>query len=360
MQKPFYDPSKSYEFNYKYGPFGGFKIQSSKCKKVSTQIKKLEPKFDLFGHKLYLPFGIPAGPLINSNFVAAGFKNNFDVCVYKTVRTKEYPCHKAPNILAVHVKNLKPDRKSALIADTNYSQPLSITNSFGVPSTSPKIWQHDMQNAVKSAQKGQVLIGSFQGTTNESGSINDYINDFVLASQLVKETGAQILEANLSCPNEGGSNLLCFDTKKTTQIVKEIKKAIGKNTPLIIKMAYFENDNKLEEFVNSVAEYIDGISAINTIPAKIINSEHEQALPGFGRSKSGVCGSAISWAGLKMVDRLLKIRKKNKYDYKIIGVGGVTNKDDYYSYINKGADVVMSATGAMWNTDLANMIERKK
>lgn len=354
MQKPFYNPNKSYEENYQKGPFGGLQGLD-------------KPQYELFGHKLFLPFGIPAGPLVNSNFVAAAFKKNFDVCVYKTVRTREYPCHPKPNVLAVHVKNLSTNRKSPLIADSNYTQPLSITNSFGVPSTNPKIWQEDMTRALGTAGHGQVMIGSFQGTSDGSGLVSQYIDDFVLVAQLVKETGTPILEANLSCPNEGTAHLLCFDTGRTALIAKKIKLAIGKNTPLILKLAYFEKDTnggdtKLEEFVKTVGKYVDGFSAINTIPATIVNKKKQQALPGEGRARSGVCGSAITWAGLDMVSRLQKIRLKLKMDFTIVGVGGVTNPKEFRRYQKQGADIVMSATGAMWNTNLANEIweERQK
>jgi len=38
------------------------------------------------------------------------------------------------------------------------------------------------------------------------------------------------------------------------------------------------------------------------------------------------------------------------------GVGGIVNTKDFNQYKNKGADVMMSATGAMWNPELAQEI----
>lgn len=358
LKKPFYDPNKSYGFNYKHGPFGGFQNLNKieKIKRLDKNGKLLEPKHELFGNKIYLPFGIPAGPLVNAKFVSAAFKKGFDVCVYKTVRTREYPCHKHPSVLAVHLDKLESNRKKTLIADNKYTQPLSITNSFGVPCTLPKIWQKDIKLAVESAGVGQVMIGSFQGTTDSSGSVEAYVKDFVLAAKMVKETGAKILEANLSCPNEGTSNVLCFDTKRTKIIASEIKKEIGK-TPLILKLAYFDDDKKLENFVEELGLIVDGFSAINTISAEIVDKNGNQALPGIGRKQSGVCGSAITWAGLEMVEKLVHLRKKLKMDYVIIGVGGITTPLGYYKYKKNGADVMMSATGAMWDTDLAKKLE---
>ncbi|NCN45818.1 MAG: dihydroorotate oxidase [Candidatus Pacebacteria bacterium CG10_big_fil_rev_8_21_14_0_10_36_11] len=351
MQQPFYNPEVSYEENYKKGPFGSFANND-------VIVRTNKPQFDFFGHKLFLPFGIPAGPLLNANFITAAFRKGFDLCVYKTVRTNEYPCHPWPNVLAVHEEKLEINRTFPVVADSSYVEPLSITNSFGVPSANPKIWQQDMAKAVKNTGIGQLMIGSFQGTSDGSGNVDAYIKDFVRAAELVKETGTKVLEANLSCPNEGTAHLLCFDIERTLKIAQEIKKAIG-DTPLILKLAYFDDDNLLESFVKKLGPVVDGFSAINTIAAAIVDKDGKQALPGKGRERSGVCGRAITWAGLDMVSRLIALRKKLQLKYVVIGVGGVTKTNDYFAYRKNGADAVMSATGAMWHQDLAAQILNK-
>ncbi len=351
---PFYDPSKSYQENYDQGPFGLFAEEASPFKRQG------KPEHTFLGHAVFLPFGIPAGPLLNAKFVTAAFKQGFDICTYKTVRTRPHPCHPWPNVLAVHPEGkLVADRPEPLIADQIYDAPVSITNSFGVPSANPDIWQADMQLALKSAGKGQVMIGSFQATSDGSGSVKQYIDDFVNAAKLVTETGAKILEANLSCPNEGSAHLLCFDIERTTQIAANIKEAIG-NIPLILKIAYFAEDKQLETLVKNLAPIVDGFAAINTIPAAIVDATGEQALPGQGRLRSGVCGSAIQWAGLEMTERLVAMRENLNLQYTVIGVGGVTTAEDFTRYRAAGADAVQSATGAMWNPDLAQNIWKKQ
>jgi dihydroorotate dehydrogenase (NAD+) catalytic subunit len=353
MQKPFFDPHLSYYENYKKGPFANFST-----KKVSKA--KIKPDHFIFGLPVFTPFGIPAGPLLNAKFVNYALDKGFDLSTYKTVRTKEYISNDWPNVLAVKVKGdltLKLAEKG-LIADHNYShhQSIAITNSFGVPSMDPYVWQPDMKKAVDHAKEGQVVIGSFQGTTNPNGNVKEYIKDFVLASRLVKETGAIVLEANMSCPNEGSAHLLCFDIQRTAQIVNEIKNEIG-NTPLIIKIAYFSDQRSLEKLIELVGRNVDGISAVNTIPAKIYDKEGNPALTGKNRLISGVCGAPIRWAGLEMVRRLKEIRENKFLSFKIIGVGGVTKPKDYFDYRRAGADAVMSATGAMWNSYLAKEIK---
>ena len=344
--EPFYDPTRSYSENLERGPFGLF------ARPPATPRRALMPAAHQFlGQPVSTPFGIPAGPLVNGRFVRAALDWGFDLPTYKTVRTAAHACHPWPNVLAAHIECDLPLHQK-LTVDESYTAPLSITNSFGVPSASPDAWQPDLAGATAHARPGQVVIGSFQGTTQASGGAPAYIADFALAARLVAETGVAVVEANLSCPNEGTNALLCFDTDRAARVVDSIRHSINR-TPLIIKVAYFESDEALLAFVRAVGGSVDAISAINTIPAEVRRSNGEQALPGEGRLRSGVCGSGIRWAGLAMVERLARLREKLGMNFSIVGVGGVTVAADYHAYRQAGADAVQSATGAMWNPALA-------
>jgi dihydroorotate dehydrogenase (NAD+) catalytic subunit len=59
-----------------------------------------------------------------------------------------------------------------------------------------------------------------------------------------------------------------------------------------------------------------------------------------------------------MVSRLAALRTKLGLKYEIIGVGGVMTSADYREYRLAGASVVQSATGAMWDPDLAIKIKK--
>lgn len=349
---PFFDPARSYEANYSEGPFGAFN-DGQVCAQSG------EPAWQVCGQAVHLPFGIPAGPLLNGKYVKAALDKGFDIPVYKTVRTRKYASAPWPNVLSVRVPAPELSFEMAeqgLMAEQQYSEPLAITNSFGVPSFEPDVWQPDMAEASRHARRGQFVVGSFQGTTNRHGDIDAYIQDFVLAARLVKETGVKVLEANLSCPNEGTGHLLCYDTRRTRTILSAIKDEIGDH-PLCIKIGYFKDQEQLAHFVQTVGGLVQGISAINTIPAKIIDGQGRPALPGEGRERSGVCGQPIRWAGLSMVRRLAELRRQLDLSFTIIGVGGVTRPEDYQAYTAAGAEVVMSATGAMWHPLLAQDIK---
>lgn len=351
MQEPFYNPNKSYEENFTQGPFGAFASGE-------VHVNEGEPEYDFFGQKVYAPFGIPAGPLLNAKFVQGALDQGFDIATYKTVRSTKYPCHPWPNVLSVSVDgDLTLDMASkGLTAGQDYHEPLSITNSFGVPSQDPEFWKEDLRKLLASVRKGQVVVGSFQGTKNKSGNVDEYINDYVFCARNLVEAGVKVLEVNFSCPNEGTSNLLCFDVERSATIARAIKSAIG-NVPLIVKIAYFKDDKSLSSFVQNVLTVADGVSAINTIPSEVRTAEGIQALPGEGRLVSGICGAGIKWAGLDMVKRLSKVRSELGLQFKIIGVGGVMNENDFMEYRQNGADFVESATGAMWNPNLAQKVK---
>lgn len=365
LHTPFYDPKKTYEENFNDGPFGAFAPTFADSEVgVPTQsgvgTGSGEPKYNFLGCKVNSLFGIPAGPLLNGKFINAALDLGFDIPMHKTVRTRPRPSNLWPNVLPVDVAGDLTLEKASQPLHTKdiFEEPLSITNSFGNPSYEPGVWQKDIRSAVAHAKPGQIVSASFEGTRWPGYSEEDYVDDWVLAAKLLKETGVHFIEANLSCPNEGITSLLCFDAAKVETITKAIKKEIG-SLPLIIKISYFPDEKGLYDLVKRVGNIVDGFSAINTISAEVVDKNGQQALPGEGRLRSGICGASIKWAGLDMVRKLKKLREEFGYKYSIIGVGGVTTADDFFEYRNAGADAVMSATGAMWNPYLAKEIKEK-
>lgn len=351
---PFYDPQRTYEDNYAHGPFGVFR-------EPSPYVRATNPHGEFLGHAVNRPFGIPAGPLLNAAFCAAAFRHGYDVNVYKTVRTRAHPAHPFPNTLAVHVEGpLTLDRAARpVLADDDFRHVASITNSFGVPSRDPDEWQPDMAAAVTSAGPGQLLVGSFQGTRPGDGCGDReaaYIADHVRAATLVAETGARVLEMNLSCPNEGATDMLCFDTPMVVTIADAVKDAVG-DLPLILKLAYYRDDPPLARLVAATRDIVQGYAAVNTIPAPLVGHDGRQALPGEGRDVGGVCGAAIGWAGLEMVGRLAAQRDRGRHGFAIIGMGGVRTQEEYSAMRHAGADVVMSAAGAMFDPLLGVRIQ---
>jgi dihydroorotate dehydrogenase (NAD+) catalytic subunit len=345
---------KSYEENYEQGPFGVF---------TDGEVLKDEgePKYDFFGEKISSPFGIAAGPLVNSKFIKAAFEKSFDICVYKTVRSAPYPCHPYPNVVSVKVDgNLTPQiADEGVVMQPGFPEPITITNSFGVPSRDPEFWKADCDRAISYASEGQLVVLSFMGTVRANQTKEEFIEDHAKVARQAKSTKAKIFEMNLSCPNVGNEGLICFDLDMTEAICKRVREELG-DSPLILKVGYYKDDNDLERLAEIASKYAEGVAVINTIQTKIFDEKGGQALPGGpARLRSGVAGAGIKWAGLEMTEKLAKLRRETKSNFQIIGVGGVMTADDFFEYREAGADIVMSVTGAMWNPYLAKEIKSR-
>ncbi len=357
--KSFYDPTIDYDKNFDNGPV---KVYDD----TEPYKNHGEPKYDVLGHKVYEPFGIPAGPLLNSNYIRYGFERGFDVLCYKTQRSEITQSNQFPQVLFVDIDGDLTLEKatSPLIGLTKTSKSpteLSITNSFGNPSRGPEFWQDDLKKAISYQGKGQLLIMSVVGTIKDGYSEEDYWDDFAHTAKLAADAGVEAIELNLSCPNVATEGVLCYTHDAVVEISKRVKEKVG-DIPVVAKFGYFsvEQQELLEKIVADSTPFLSAYSAINTISAPIVDGSGEQALPGPNRLKSGVCGASIKWAGLDMVARLKKIREKMGLDYEIFGVGGVMTPADFQAYRKAGADCVQSATGAMWNPHLAQEIKEQR
>ena len=366
---PFYDPHRSYQENYDAGPFGLFRAAppGDALPPAAIALDGGVAPETFLGHPLRGRFGIPAGPLLNANFVAAAFRWGYDLVHYKTVRSRAWPAHPAPHVLRVAVTEpLKPaDPPNTLQAAPfagDGSVPLavvptlSITNSFGMPAQAPAVWQPDVARAVAAAGPGQVCAVSVVGSPDPDGGAAGFVRDFAQTAALAVVAGAPVVEANLSCPNLGGHGLLCQDLEQSERVCAAIRDA-APGVPLLVKLGPYSADAAGEEalaaLVERLAPYVAAFSAINSVPFRVQDATGAPALPGPGRTVSGVCGAAILDYGLSAVRMLAALRRQSGASWGIIGVGGVLTPADFAAYRTAGADVVQAATGPMWDPALA-------
>jgi dihydroorotate dehydrogenase (NAD+) catalytic subunit len=349
----YYDPKRSYQQNFQSGPFGEF-ADGERYQTVS----RLTGRF--LGFPIHLRLGISAGPLVNGRAVKAALDHGWDIVTYKTVRSGEHPVNGFPNLVPTALEQLytKEVAERGIRAVRAFSFPSSPTNSFGVPSAPPEIWIEDAKQAVDYAKEGQVVVVSFQGTPKGNGDVEAFIKDHALAARLVKQTGAKVLEVNTSCPNEGNSDLLCLDYKTSGRVVEAIRAEIGGEVKLLVKICYFDDQQLLRNFVKAVSPYINGFTAINTAPARVIDHRGNPIF-GLGRERSGISGEYIRPLGVDMVRRLDDLRWKLGLDISIVGVGGVFDEIDYSEYLDAGADAVETATGSLANPNLARQIKQR-
>lgn len=345
-----YDITKSYDWNYEHGPnfTGAF---------PKREIKPLK-KFLTF--KVNSLFGVPAGPLVNSQWIGLYAKLGFDILTYKIVRTRSYPAFPMPHMLYVEpISAGNKDQQDYLGRPyVKKYEHLAMTNSFGVPSKDPDVWQEDVAKTLALIGEGQLLIVSVMGTQTGAKNEDEFVNDYAKCAKLALEAGAKVIEVNLSCPNLHGTGIICYDVALVEKICSQVKNAIG-NIPLIAKIGHYSDVKMLGDFVTKNHTYLDGIAVINTIRGNIKDVQLKGPVMRHIET-SGICGKMIKPYGLEMVQRLNKMRIEKGLAYPIMGIGGVTSPEDYEEYINAGADAVQSATGAMMDPYLAYKIYKKE
>lgn len=356
-----YDANASYEHNYERGPSAAL-VAGGKLPLIEYVDA---PCFSFLGVPLHIPFGIPAGPLLNSAYVATALDAGFCLPTYKTVRTRAYASHPFPNVLSVTpptqgLHSFADNRVVARFfkaADYQNSHALSITNSFGVPSKDPDVWRKDYLTLAR-PREGSAVVLSFQGTRESGASFEDFLADISLATKLaastVEQAGGKILELNLSCPNEQGEPLF-YDVERSARVLATAREVIkGTKIKLIAKIGALESQ-KAHDFVFETRGLVDALSAINTVACTILGEDGKTVL-GSGAQKGGVCGNAIFRAGVETIAALSKARrtlKMEREELELIGVGGVSTVAHFEAYLDAGASCVQSATGAMWNLGLA-------
>lgn len=326
---PIYDINKTYAENAAEGPFFNGEIPKR---------PKIEKTFDFLGHEVNSRIGVPAGPLLNSNWISLAAKLGFDIPTYKTIRSEAHPGHGLPNVSYV-------DKHGNQIPDPKDLDRLSITNSFGMPSKSPDFLLEDIEKANRSLSKGQVMVVSVVGTPNRGVSFGE---DFVRAAAIAKEAGAKIIEANFSCPNVGKSEGILYHNPETVhEYAKAISKAIHP-TPLILKVGVFPNTHQMKNvFLAAARGGARAICGINSVSMKVNPPLDKE------RTTSGICGACIRQEALHFILFAKKIIKENKLDLTLIGCGGIIRPEHFDEFFDAGADISTSATGMMWDPYLA-------
>ncbi len=341
---PSYDITKDYYYNLENGPFLSVEFPKS------LGVRKVK----IFGKEVDFPLGVPAGLLLNGRWVEAYNRLGFPVVVYKTVRSRQYPCHPMPNCLFVKLPMVDPyNPPSVAVAPEGYRpdspRRVTITNSFGMPSYPPEVWQEDMERVKERLLPGSLFVGSGVGTYE--GTWWELKRDFVRVASMLREVGVDAVILNLSCPNVGqGEGAIYTDAEASSEILREVRRAV-RDVPLMVKVGLLLGD-RLEEFVKRCVYYVEGISGVNSLQMRVVNDKGEPAL-GRDRKLSGVCGWSLRRCAQEFTKQLALIRERMKAEFLIFSCGGVTDRESFEELIGCGADVVMSCTGAMFNPRLA-------
>ena len=323
-------------------------------------------KWSVLGHEIGLPIGVPASVLTsNSRWIHYFARNGFNVLTYKTVRSRPTSPNQPPNwvFLPELTEPLELGQTEVPVTASRMSwvepgrKDVSTANSFGVPSTAPEYWQADVEEALHVLHQDQLLIVSVMGDDYDStGRLDVLADDYTVTALRAQRAGAAVIELNLSCPNSLDPSrktvkpALCLDPVATLRVVATVREALDPHVRLVIKLAYMPAP-ALEELLQVLSPYIDGVAGINTLPMAVRTEDGVATFP--GRDTAGVSGIAIRNHARDFVSRLKDFRDANHLRYDIIGMGGVTDVQSFETLFAAGADVVQTASGALTNPFLA-------
>ncbi len=343
-----YDVHQTYEENYRLGP--GLDLPQP------LDLPKSPVR--LFGLNVEFPLGISAGPLLNARWIDAYARLGYSILTYKTVRSLDRPCYSMPNMIPVEGE----PKVHGLDMDAELQQAESMpqdverstwTVSYGMPSTAPEVWIEDVRRAKECLRDGQILIVAVVGTPREGWGLDELFDDYAQCAEWAKEAGADVVEANLSCPNVTTSEGQVYrSAKESLDVCSRIRERIG-DTPFVVKIGAFSDDAEARTWLKAVSPTIDGVATLNTL-SRTIKRGNEDAFP--GRPIAGVTGAGIFEAARDCVAQMVSLREELELDLTVLGVGGVLDRERYNKMRDTGADAVLVATGAMLMPDLAGRI----
>jgi dihydroorotate dehydrogenase (NAD+) catalytic subunit len=332
-----YDIERSYDWNYANAP-----------QPVETDAPACSGTWDFCGLQVDSPLGIPAGPLLNSDWILYYASLGFSVLTYKTVRSAYRACYEAPNLAPVYSEPLADAGGSVRIAPAG-SGVDSWAISFGMPSKDPAVWQKDVTRARRGLRQGQALVVSVVASPGDGWTLDQISADFARCARWAVDAGAQAVEANLSCPNVcSQEGQLYTSAEASATISSDLRNAVG-GRPLILKIGLFQGNEQAEAFVAAVSAHATALSTVNSITAKVAGSD---GAPLFGGLMRGIGGVSIRDRSNAEVAMLRDILGKTGSNLRLIGCGGVSTAADVRARLNAGAHHVQLATAAMLDPEV--------
>ncbi len=344
LSAPLYRLDRTFEQNAAAGPdFGG-----SYPDVPSTPMK------DFLGYRVASRFGIAASLVLNERWFELYSRLGFDLLTYKTIRSRERRAHLPPNWLYLDEPNLA-DTDAAVVAVGDLpATPLTATaaGSIGMPSSAPEVWRRDIRNCRARLRLGQVLIVSVVGTADAGTSEADFIADFGALAAEAKESGAQVVELNFSCPNVGRRESEVYgDIDSAVKIAQAARAAIG-SLPLLVKIGVIEQHGQMSALLQSLSGIVDGVVMINAPRRMIVD---KAGAPAFGsnRAYAGMMGGATFEVAMQCVRSAVNIVQRDGLDLHVLAVGGVHSVERMSAFFDAGAYAVLAASACAWDPYLA-------
>ena len=288
------------------------------------------------------PFGMPAGPLLNSSWIVYYSRLGFDVLTYKTVRSRYRKCYEAPNLS--HIRAPQLTGNDDVVTEGASSESWAI--SFGMPSKAVEEWTRDVERARRELSPKQLLSVSVVASPEEGWTLEQIVADFVECARLAKDSGADAVEANLSCPNVCSQEGQLYTSPEASAEIAGALANVLHGVPLILKIGLFDNSSQASEFVASIAPFANALSTTNSISAKVMGASGQPAFGGLSRGIGGLCIRDRCNAEVRMLSHVVAATAPH---VRLIGVGGIASTEDARERLAAGAHHIQIATAAMLN-----------
>jgi dihydroorotate dehydrogenase len=335
-----YDIAATYRENFQRGPL----------LEAPPAIPTTEP-VEFLGRSVNSRLGIAAGLLLNAKWIEGYAARGWDLLTYKTVRSAARECYPPPNWAFV---NADADDGPVYATDDLPDDPAAISSAvcFGMPSMPPEFWREDIAHAKAVIGAGQMLIVSVVASPEPGWRAEQVADDYSRCAAWAAEAGADVIEANFSCPNVCSAEGQVYrDAALSETITQALRAAIG-NTPLLLKIGVFPNAENQRAFLHAVTGNANGITLVNGISRPVL---HPDGRPVFGEDYviAGVLGRIIHEPCVAAVREASAVIKKENLPLALAAVGGVSSTADYNDFMKAGADAILCGSSPMYLPHLA-------
>jgi dihydroorotate dehydrogenase (NAD+) catalytic subunit len=337
-----YDIAQSYAWNYLHAPETAPEVD----------VPAVPGAWSFCGLPVASPLGMPAGPLLNSRWILYYAALGFDVLTYKTVRSRFRASFDPPNLLPINPGAVLSGEGSEVSEAGAADRIASWAISFGMPSRDPAEWRADVERARLGLRARQVLSVSVVASPEPGWTMAQLADDFAQCAVWAADSGAQVVEANLSCPNVCTQEAdLYLSPEAAGEIASTVRARLPRAVPLALKIGLFHNEEQAAAVLRAVNPFAQAVSSTNSITAVVRGR--------FGGLRRGIGGAATTARCNEELKMLSRLRGESGSSLRFIGVGGVMNAADVRDRLAAGAENVHLATAPMVDPHIGIRIRRE-
>ncbi|MCL5875143.1 MAG: hypothetical protein M1114_01595 [Candidatus Dependentiae bacterium] len=187
--------------------------------------------------------------------------------------------------------------------------------------------KQDIAKARACLCEGQVLMVSVFGDGN---TLDQIAQDFAVTARLAYESGAHVIELNLSCPNIN-QHFFYKDGKYVAQILQKVRQTLP-HIPVIVKVGLFESTSQMREiFTIAATSGAQGVCGINSIPVQVC-TKNGQPFFGDKRRVNGLSGSPIRSLAQQFVKDARACIAEGKLNLVLLAAGGATEATHFKEF----------------------------